>query len=158
MTPQRVLELFPGIGAGPILFGMNPQAVISSLAELGLHRTGSRDAELIYFADNALQVEFIDGLASFVGLASSALFEVRLYDIDPFDTAARDVFQIIASHEPEPHRYDRTGYLFPTTILTLYEADEQYDRLRGQRVMWGQIGLGDERYLEVSSRLEGNGR
>ncbi len=164
MTPQCVLELLPGIGVGPVLFGMNPQGVISSLAAIGLHQTGSRDADLnsfapnglLYFAENALQVEFIDGLASFIGLANSELFEVRLYGIDPFDTAARDVFRIIASHEPEPHRYDRAGYVFPTTILTLYEADKQYDRLKGRRMMWGQIGLGDERYLEVSNRLEGN--
>ncbi len=158
MNPQRVLELQPHVGAGPVLFGMNPQAVISSLAATGLQPTGSRNAELIYFAENALQVEFIDGLASFIGLASTALFEVRLYGIDPFDTSAREVFQLIADHEPEPHGYDRAGYVFPTTILTLYEADQQYDRLKGKRAIWGQIGLGDKRYLEVSNRLEGNHR
>jgi len=156
MTPHCVLEIFPGIGVGPVLFGMDRQAVVSSLAGVGLHQAGSHDAELIYFADNALQVEFIDGLASFIGLWSTALFEVRLYGIDPFDTAAPDVFQIIADHEPEPHRYDHAGYVFPTTILTLYEADKQYDRLKSERVMWGQIGLGDKRYLEVSNSLEGD--
>lgn len=154
--PHCVLEISPGIGAGPVHLGMNPQTVIQRLTEIGLLQTGSRGAELIYFADNALQVEFIDGRASFIGLASSKLFQVRLYGIDPFDTAAPDVFQLIAKHEPEPHRYARAGCVFPTTILTLYEADKQYDRLKGKRVTWGQIGLGDQRYLEVINSLRGD--
>jgi hypothetical protein len=108
---------------------------------------------MLYFADNALQVEFIGGLASFIGLANSELFEVCVYGINPFDTAARDVFQAIALREPQPHRYTPTEYLFPAAIITLYSADKQYDQTKQKRVIWGQIGLGNRHYLEAINAL-----
>ena len=46
--------------------------------------------------------------------------------------------------------FDASGFVFPNQIVTLWEADEQYDRLGGeQRPIWALVGLGNQRYLEA---------
>ena len=41
-----------------------------------------------------------------------------------------------------------------THDVTLYEADEQYDHKGGpSRVIWGQIGIGDARYLAAIDEI-----
>ena len=40
-------------------------------------------------------------------------------------------------------------------IVTLWNADEQYDQRRGgERIVWGQVGLGNDAYLRAIEALE----
>ncbi|MNV81898.1 hypothetical protein D3C71_1755930 [compost metagenome] len=67
-----------------------------------------------------------------------------------FDTPAKDLFALAADLDASgSHRFNRNEYMFPNQILTLWHADTQYDP-RERRVIWGQVGLGDARYLEMA--------
>ena len=69
--------------------------------------------------------------------------------MDLFDLEATAVFELFAKRDRSgEHRYNQNEYIFPSQILTLYDADPQYDHRRAEsRPVWGQVGLGDERYL-----------
>ena len=67
-----------------------------------------------------------------------------------FDVEARELFELFARAEPKKHRFSALEYLFPAQILTLYDADKQYDHFRvgkNARRVWGQVGLGSDDYL-----------
>jgi hypothetical protein len=145
---KPMLEFSPGVGIGPVLFGMSEAKVIQVLGQIGLAGDGA-----FFGADNSVQVEYTNDAVSFIGLAHSELFEARVCGADPFDTPAEDLFALIASHEPAPHTFDRTEYVFPNSIITLWDADEQYDPKGLGRPMWGQVGLGNGVYWEQIQAL-----
>ena len=75
-----------------------------------------------------------------------------------FDTPAEALFSLFASYESGSHAFDADDYLFPDLIVTLYEADEQYDYAGGHtRSVYGQVGLGDEAYLAASQAIKHGG-
>jgi hypothetical protein len=144
-----ILEILPGIGIGPIHFGMGVKQVVQELKQIGLTGNGT------YFgADNAVQVEYTDKKVSFIGLAHSPAFQATLFGMDVFDTGAEEIFAKVAARESQPHTFDRGEYVFPDSIVTLWEADEQYDPKGLGRQMWGQVGLGNDVYLEGIRALE----
>jgi hypothetical protein len=147
-THKPMLEFLPGVGIGPILFGMNAAQVVQVLEPIGLTGDGA-----FFGADNSVQVEYTNEAVTFIGLAHSALFEARVFGVDPFDTPAEDLFALIASHEPNPHAFDRTEYVFPDSIITLWEADEQYNPKGLGRPVWGQVGLGNDVYWKQIQAL-----
>ncbi len=144
-----MLEFSPGVGIGPVLFGMSAASVIQVLGQIGLTGDGA-----FFGADNSVQVEYTNEAVSFIGLAHSELFEARVFGVDPFDTPAAALFELIASHEPAPHTFDRTEYVFPNSIITLWDADEQYDPEGLGRSMWGQVGLGNGVYWKQIQALQ----
>lgn len=134
---------------GPIRFGMKKKDVRTAMEALGLGPS-STSRTMDYFGDeNAIQVEYEKGTASFIGIAGGRHFECSIYDVDPFDTPARELFRLLAKHDgAKGARFTKAGCLLRNSIVTLYEADTQYDRnSRSRRVIWGQVGLGDARYL-----------
>lgn len=147
------LELTPRKGIGPIELGMTRDQVRSAMEEFGhplCHETNSMD----YFHENAIQAEYEDGTVSFIGVASDKKIELIFRNFDLFDMTSEEAFSLISKDETKEHSYEEYEYIFPDQIVTLWEADSQYD-YKGieQRPVWGQIGIGDQRHLEFSIRL-----
>lgn len=150
------LVIVPRTGVGPVRFGMRRRDVRRGMAELGLSLS-SAEKTLDFFGDeNAIQVEYDGGTASFIGVSNGQHFTCSIYDVDPFDMLARKLFTLLAKHDgtTKGARFDPSEYCFRNTIVTLYEADKQYDHKgRGRRVIWSQVGVGDERYLAAIDAL-----
>lgn len=147
----KVLRIEPGVGVGPILLGESRPVVREVLSNLGFPLESTRGS-LDYFCGASIQVEFgVDDRADFIGLSWHGAYKLTYYEIDVFDTEARRLFELVAEHENsggDHHRFDTAEYIFPGQILTLWEADEQYDHMgSGQRLIWAQVGIGSRRYL-----------
>lgn len=158
MAKLPVLELIPHHGFGPIRFGMPRPEVRTAMRAIGIPRShGDDDGTLDYFGDeNAIQVEYIDGTASFIGVSNGGEFLCVIHGIDPFDMPAQDLFTVLAKRAEHGEAYDANEVVFRSTIVTLYEADEQYDRKGGEsRPVWSQIGVGDARYLAAVDEING---
>jgi hypothetical protein len=127
---------------------MTRERVRAELGAIGVPFSHER-RELDYLdKSNALQVEYQDGTACFIGAAQSPGFSMDIYGIDPFDTKATDLFRLLAERAAEPAQFDPVEHCFRSTIVTLYDPSTQYDRKGGgRRRIWGQIGVGDPRYL-----------
>jgi hypothetical protein len=148
---MKTLALVPHVGIGPIKLGDSRTSVRAALvaADCPLH---SEDRNLDHFESASIQVEYeADGTASFIGISSDPDIALSYGGIDLFDTEAKRVFELLALRDGSgAHDFAETEYLFPSQIVTLYEADTQYDRKRAEtRSIWGQIGCGDTRYLKA---------
>jgi hypothetical protein len=90
-----------------------------------------------------------------IGLAVSAHFVARYEGIDVFDLAAPELFAMIAKRDGTgEHTYEPNDYVFRGQIISLWEADEQYDRRRNEtRPIYGSIGLGNETYLKAIDEI-----
>ena len=101
-----------------------------------------------YFCESSVQVEYTNGLATFIGISSTTTFVAVYLGIDVFDVTAQEFFtQIAVADKTGAHNFDAYGYYFPGQVMTLWGADTQYDR-RGneERVVWAQIGIGSAEY------------
>ncbi|MEG2805902.1 hypothetical protein [Stenotrophomonas sp.] len=143
------LKIVPRCGIGPIILGESRSTVRKAMEEAGL-RFESERASLDYFCGNSIQVEYHEGTASFIGVASHTRFTAIYQGRNVFDTPAKELFAIVADADAsDTHKFNRNGHVFPNQILTLWEADTQYDPLE-RRLIWGQVGLGDARYLQMT--------
>jgi hypothetical protein len=97
-----------------------------------------------------------DHSAQFIGIACHPAYRLSYRGVNVFDVPANELFALIASFDGSgSHEFNANEYEFPNQIVTLWEADEQYDRLGGeQRPMWGQVGLGNQRYLEAIRKFK----
>jgi len=109
-----------------------------------------------FFCDASVQVEYEeDDTASFIGVSFHSSFICTYRGMNVFDTPADALFSLMASFEGDgtEHAYNYSEYVFPKQILTLYDADSQYDRLGGEvRPIWAQVGIGDARYLTAVAK------
>ncbi len=125
----------------------------------GIPGAGARKSRktVHYSFDASLQFEVGEsGRIQFIGLASNPDVISRYNGHDVFDTPAPELFELIAAHESVNHEYDPSEYLFPDQIITLYEADEQYDQVQHEsRPIWGQVGVGNDEYLAAIRAIRG---
>jgi hypothetical protein len=155
--PIIELSLEPLIGVGPIKFGMSRIAARAELQKLGIPLSSSEES-LDYFYENAIQIEYTEhDRASFIGIASHKTLFPTYYGQDVFSLTAKEFFNLVAEHETEDaHKFDSSEYLFRDQILTLWDADTQYDyRTQGKRQVWGQVGLGNLEYLALTDKIRG---
>jgi len=148
-------KIAPHVGIGPILLGASRDSVRAALSASGYPLESSEDS-LDYFASSGIQIEYgPDGCADFIGIACGKTYRLTYYDVDVFNTPADEIFDLIARRDNSGDwPFDASGFVFPNQIVTLWEADEQYDRLGGeQRPIWAQVGLGNERYLEAVNEI-----
>lgn len=152
-----VFNLVPHHGAGPVLLGSSRQQARDALLALGFpleHFKSSVD----YFCQGAIQIECEeDGSVSFIGLCCHERFTVQYQGINVFALSAPDLFALIAASETSgPHTYDDYEYSFPDQIITLWNADEQYDRLGDEsKPVWAQVGLGNQAYVDAIVAIDG---
>jgi hypothetical protein len=145
----------PHVGIGPVCLGASRSDVRRALSAIGFPLKDTRGA-LDYFCGAAIQVEFDDQQrADFIGFASHEAYSVFYCGLNVFDTPAQDLFAFVADRDGTgAHSYSDVEYCFPGQILTLWEADSQYDRLGCyQRVIWAQVGLGTPEYFKAISDI-----
>lgn len=149
MNQQFNIE--PHKGIGPIQLGMTRLEVKSALGEKNYSgSSGNSD----YFYENSIQVEFEQGKADFIGASYSDNYLVLYKGVNVFNTSSEELFTLIAANENNPHSYNSYEYLFPDQVVTLWDADEQYDHIgKETRVVWAQIGIGSKNYLEAVSKI-----
>jgi hypothetical protein len=156
---SKPFEIIPLLRIGPIALGATRADVRAEMAALGFPLESMRDTQ-DYFCESCVQVEYgADDCADFIGIGSAAPFPVLYEGIDVFDVSAMDLFSRIAKNEAAgPHRFTNSEYLFPDQIIALWEADEQYDQ-RGamSRSIWGQVAIGNARYLQAIRAIEAGG-
>lgn len=148
MKPQFIIK--PHKGIGPIQLGMTRKEVKSVLGENNYSgSSGNSD----YFFNNSIQVEYERGKADFIGATYSDYYVISYKGVNVFDTSSEELFDLIAAGENNAHSYNSCEYLFPDQIVTLWDADEQYDHIGNEtRTVWAQIGTGSKNYLEAVSR------
>ncbi|MEL6398124.1 MAG: hypothetical protein AAFR26_03450 [Cyanobacteria bacterium J06626_4] len=151
-----ILKLQPHIGVGPILLGMRREEVRTLMSKAGYPLSFERQS-LDYFFKSSIQTEYqADETVSFIGIASNQEINLEYLGVDLFSITAYDAFELISNLESRTHTYDDREYLFPDQIITLYDADPQYDHKEiVEQAVWGQIGLGDQRYLDLCTDLQG---
>lgn len=164
MATPLTFDIIPHVGIGPVLLGMTLDEVRMALADLPGAFPEVRKGQTIHcYFDVALQVSFGQSkLVEFIGVYNTALLLCKFEDHDVFDLPGPELFSLIASKErSDQHKYNSSEYLFPDQIVTLYEADEQYDRKRGElRPVFMEVGVGNAEYLAaieaINARYSGH--
>ncbi|MCP4360701.1 MAG: hypothetical protein GY796_22055 [Chloroflexi bacterium] len=147
------LELTPGQGCLPIRLGILRQFSRIEMENIGLPPADSHGS-LDYYHNNSIQIAFDDDdRSSFIGIATDKEIELLFRGHDLFKMPAREVFNIISKFETDNSvEFNEDGCIFPGQIITLWEADDQYDWYTdGTTETWGQIGVGSETYLKAIS-------
>ncbi len=145
-------EISPHDGIGPVKLGMSSADVRNALGEDNLSSSKERIEK--YF-DRAIDVEFIDGCVSFIGVGFHQSYELSYKGINPFDVSALELFEIIAGHESSTHTYNEYEYRFPDQLITLWNAHRQYGKPGEEdRVIWAQIGIGSGECLDAIAMSE----
>lgn len=142
-------EITPHVGIGTVKLGMSREEVKEAL---GAENYNGSHRELDYYFDNSFQIEYADNKADFIGVSYNKKYFVKYKGINVFNTRAEELFELISSSEDQKHEYNPYRYIFPKQIVTLWEADEQYDKTgQESRPIWGQIGIGTPSYLHAAS-------
>jgi hypothetical protein len=157
MATPNVLDLVPHVGIGPLHLGMTTAEADEALRTLPGAGARKSHRSAHYFFDAALQFGLGEsGRIQFIGLAEHPQVLCRYHGHDVFDTPAPELFALIAARESAKHVYQAAEYLFPDQVVTLYEADEQYDRKgKESRPIWGQVGVGNAEYLAAVRAIRG---
>jgi len=145
----KVFEVNPRVGIGKLNLGTSRDEVLSQLGSANYSgKKGSMDCYFNY----SIQVEFTEEVSTFIGVSYSDKYELLYLGQNVFDLEAESLFKLIAENEEEDHAYNSYEYLFPTQIITLWDADPQYDRIKAEeRSVWAEIGIGSEVYLAARS-------
>jgi hypothetical protein len=149
-----ILELVSGKGALPLLLGASRGDIARTMLNLGHDISAQRDA-IDYYVRNSVQIEFDeDGFASFIGISSDAGMELIYHGSNILHLPSRKVFDLIKENEPEHEiEYSSTEHIFRSQIITLWDADEQYNKFDAGFPVWAQIGIGNETYLAAIEGL-----
>ena len=153
------LEIKPHEGVGPVPLGATRERVSETLSSLpgALIQRSSR-GPLDYYFSNALQVEYDSlGRACFMGVSWSPEIQVRftLFGINPWSLPARELFDVLARADGGQHSFNSSEYLFRGLIVSLWNADSQYDHLGGETVpVYAQVGIGNSDYLRAIDELQ----
>ena len=152
------LALLPRQSLGPFCLGGSREDIRAAAERLAWPLSSERE-NLDYFALNSIQVEYENGVAAFIGVANEpTLFTLIYRNNNLFDLASDRVFDLFSEIDGAVTDYDSCGHTFHNLIVTLWEADEQYDhvrRMNGEplRPVWGQIGIGAPEYLSAIARF-----
>ena len=154
-------DLIPRVSIGPFKLGMSQSETRTAAAQVGFALEAEHDRSDYFGSEIAIQIEYDDlGRVEFIGANGvPALYLLQFEGVDLFDTEAESVFEIFRKLEGRTApNFDAHGVTFPTLIVTLWEADGQYDGMRigtklPLRSVWAQIGIGTEDYLAADQRL-----
>ena len=141
MTPLR--------GIGPFLLGSSRADTRKAMAAAGLPlETESPGGDAC--CASALEF-FYDGRERLMQIVTryDARIAVTWAERNVFDLPAKELFGLIHAQEPRPLPYNGDDLLFPTQIVTLTESGKEHDHRGGyRRIVWEQVGLGNESYRE----------
>lgn len=144
-----VFEILPLEAIGPMRLGATRFVARQAMSEIGFPLEHSHDG-VDYFCDSCVQLSY--GLGDefwFIGVSGNLQFTFMFKGVNVFSRSATEVFSLMAaSDDSGPHDFTSYEYWFPNQILTLWNADEQYDREGEEsREVWGQVGIGNGAYL-----------
>ena len=157
MKTSPTLEISPLQAIGPVRLGSSRADAREALSVFGFPLESSRGA-LDYFCDASIQVECgPDDRVWFIGISSSDRFTAHFQGKDVFALSAPDLFSLAAAADHSgPHSFTRTEYFFPNQLITLWDADEQYDRKGNEtRPVWAQMGIGNASYAAAIAAIRG---
>jgi hypothetical protein len=154
-----VLDIRPLEGIGPLRLGESRAAARLALAALGLPLEASRES-VDYFCDACIQTECgLDERLWFIGVSAHIVrrFSVRFQGQDVFALSAPELFaRMAAADNSGQHEFNVYEYCFPRQILTLWDADAQYDLQGGERrPVWAQVGVGNAAYAAACAAIKG---
>jgi hypothetical protein len=153
MASKIDLSLIPGQGAMPIALGSTREQTGAPLLQLGVSRS-ARHGTQDYYLENSIHIELTDERATFIGICPHKNVCLFYHGENILGMEAEEAFQLIARHEDAGgHIYSQHEYLFPNQIITLWDVQSQYDRSGGNKVVWGQIGIGNAEYLAAVSKI-----
>jgi len=148
MTTKPVFEIRPLHSLGPVRLGSSRADARHALSRLGFALENAR-GKSDFFCNASIQVSCDDaGKVHFVGITGTDQFEAQFKGQDVFSLAAPELFSLVAaSDESGAHEYDPHEYCFPNQVVTVWDADAQYDRHgAAARPVWGQVGVGSPAY------------
>ncbi|QTD35847.1 hypothetical protein [Pseudomonas fluorescens] len=151
-----VFEILPLQAIGPARLGASRDAAREAMSVNGFPLEHTR-GRLDYFCESSIQLEYDAGdQVQFIGVSGNSQLNVLYRGVNVFAVSATELFSLMAAADDSgPHEFDRYEYLFPTQILTLWDADEQYDRQGAEeREVWGQVGIGNDVYLAAIKATE----
>lgn len=152
---MNVFEISPRKSIGPVHLGVSRSAARQALAEMGFPLENSH-GRCDYFCAACFQVEYSDdGNVQFIGASGCSEISFTYKGVDVFSIAAAELFSLIAAADGSgSHEFNPYEYCFANQIMTLWDADEQYDCQGGEeREVWGQVGIGSEQYLSAIGAL-----
>ncbi|MEO9933791.1 hypothetical protein [Rhodopirellula bahusiensis] len=144
-----VFDIQPRLRAGKLTLGADRTATRALMESLGFATSHSRDG-MDYYDDNSIQLDFFDDdVLHFIGFAYSPNFDVSYCDNDPFDRDATALFQLILANEPSEIPFNDYDPFFPSQIIALWDAQEQYDYNGDhKRPVFATFSMGDQRYRD----------
>jgi hypothetical protein len=153
---MKRLELKPHAGIGPIRFGANREEIRLEMARIGMPLDSNEESK-DFFGNYRAQVEYEDdNTASFIGVNNDPELALAFEGFDLFDMDAKDAFTLVVSRDGTgKHEFSSFECILPGQIVAFYEAAPQYDHWQGgTRPIWGQIGCGDQRYLDAILKIQ----
>lgn len=142
--------IVPQVGIGPVRLGMSRSDVEAALAEFaGALPTENPGEEQEPFFNGALVVSYNKrNRVNSIAVSGRSPYRTTFRGKDLFQTPADEVFKLFAAGEKGKYVYDHYGRTFPIQLITLDDADEQYDEPDDQgRPIWATISLGDVDYV-----------
>jgi hypothetical protein len=142
-------DIEPHVGIAPIRFGMNRAEVVREMTRIGGGSPVDKSGGIDCFFNNGFQVSYRDGTVEFIEVYSDPAHTYILEGVDVFDTPADQLVARLATLDSADSLLsEQNSYCFPSLIVSLWEADEQYDCKGGEkRPIFGAVGVGDARYL-----------
>ncbi|UVM36371.1 hypothetical protein LOY28_17670 [Pseudomonas sp. B21-017] len=144
-----VFEISPLEAIGPVRLGVPRAVARQTMAAIGFPLENSHDG-VDYFCESCMQFSYgPSDEVWFIGVCGNPNFTFVFKGIDVFARSATEVFSLMAASDNSgPHDFTSYEYWFPNQVLSLWDADEQYDRQEGEsREVWGQIGIGNSAYM-----------
>lgn len=148
-------EIEPHVGIAPIRFGMSRADVVWEMTKIGGGNPVAKSNGIDCFFNNAFQVSYRDGTVEFIEVYNEPDHTFILAGLDVFDAPADQlVARLEALDSVDSELSDKCSYCFSNLIVSLWEADEQYDRKGGEtRPIFGAVGIGDDRYLAAIQQI-----
>jgi hypothetical protein len=150
-----VFEISPLSAIGPVQLGASRAAAREAMSTIGFPLEHSYSG-VDYFCESCMQLSY--GPADevcFIGVSANPQINFTFKGVDVFALPATDLFSLMSALDDSgPHHFTSYEYCFPNQILTLWDADEQYDRHGGEtRKVWAQVGIGSAAYVAAIDAL-----
>jgi hypothetical protein len=150
-------EILERSGIGPVKLGMTRSQVRDALAhypDSGLDQNSH--PTLDYAFGNSLQIEYdAAGHAQFIGAGfySGCGCDYMFRNRRVGEYEAQELFCTLAKINGGSHEFNEYDYFFPNIMMTVWDADSQYDYLGGEsRAVYGQVGVANDKYRDAVSR------
>lgn len=150
-----VFEIFPLSAIGPVRLGASRAVAREAMAANGFpleNSYGGAD----YFCESCMRLSYgPDDEVCFIGVSYNPQINFTFNGFDVFALPATELFSLMAALDDSgPHVFNSYEYCFPNQVLTLWDADEQYDRHGGEtREVWAQVGIGNAAYVVAIDAL-----